>query len=71
MSRAVVGEFETAEALMAALETARRQDRVIVDAFSPYPLPEAGRTPFVLAVNSCRKRRYCPVPTRIRFDVAE
>ena len=33
--------------------------------------PDAGGTPFVLAVNSCRKRRYCPVPTRIRFDVAE
>jgi len=43
MSRAVVGEFATAEALLDALETARRQDRAVLDAFSPYPLPEADR----------------------------
>lgn len=41
MSRAVVGEFGTAEALLAALETARHQKHQILDAFSPYPLPQA------------------------------
>ena len=44
MSRAVVGEFATAEALLGALEAARRQERAGLDAFSPYPLPEAARS---------------------------
>ena len=43
MSRAVVGEFASAEALLSALETARRQGRAVLDAFSPYPLPDAAR----------------------------
>jgi hypothetical protein len=43
MSRAVVGEFATAEALLGALEAAREQERIVLDAFSPYPLPEAAR----------------------------
>lgn len=41
MSRAVIGEFTSADALLAALEAARRQKREILDAFSPYPLPQA------------------------------
>lgn len=43
MSRAVVGEFATAEALLAALAKARQQHRPVLDAFSPYPLTEAAQ----------------------------
>jgi hypothetical protein len=41
MTRAIVGEFTTAEAMLGALEAARRAGHPVLDAFSPYPLPEA------------------------------
>jgi hypothetical protein len=43
MSLAIVGEFATAEALLSALDAARRQNRAVLDAFSPYPLPAPAR----------------------------
>jgi hypothetical protein len=41
MIRAVVGEFESAQAMLAALEAAQQQRRPVLDAYSPYPLPQA------------------------------